>query len=171
MARVSPIFKKGKKNDPNNYRPISIVPAVPKIFGKVIFEQFYNYFSINRLLTHCHRDSGHYILHLLLSSKPLHGKKRRSRCSTGLNNVLLPTLFTLINMTTTLNNIVEPESCVTILFNIVDNREQCGQQNIVQSCFHHYCNNLSVFTRVVTGQSIQTAAFSIFEIIICNIDR
>jgi hypothetical protein len=118
MARVSPIFKKGKKNDPNNYRPISIIPAVPKIFGKVIFEQFYNYFSINRLLTHCHRDSGHYILHLLLSSKPLHGKKRRSRCSTGLINVLLPTLFTLINMTTTLNNIVEPESCVTILFNI-----------------------------------------------------
>jgi hypothetical protein len=27
----------------------------------------------------------------------LHGKKRRDRCSTGLNNVLLPTLFTLVN--------------------------------------------------------------------------
>jgi hypothetical protein len=27
----------------------------------------------------------------------LHGKKRRARCSTGLNNVLLPTLFTLVN--------------------------------------------------------------------------
>jgi hypothetical protein len=25
------------------------------------------------------------------------GKKRRARCSTGLNNVLLPTLFTLVN--------------------------------------------------------------------------
>jgi hypothetical protein len=50
---------------------------------------------------------------------------------------------------TILNNIVEPESGVTILFNIVDNCEQCGLQNIVQSCFHQYCNNLSVFTRVV----------------------
>jgi hypothetical protein len=27
----------------------------------------------------------------------IHGKKRRARCSTGLNNVLLPTLFTLVN--------------------------------------------------------------------------
>ena len=35
-ARVSPIFKKGKKNDPNNYRPISVIPAVAKIFEKVI---------------------------------------------------------------------------------------------------------------------------------------
>ena len=29
--------------------------------------------------------------------KHLHGKKRRARCSTGLNNVFLPTLFTLVN--------------------------------------------------------------------------
>jgi hypothetical protein len=69
----------------------------------------------------------------------VHSKKRRAGCSTGLNNVLLPILFTLVN------NIVEPESGVTILFNIVDNCEQCGQQSIVQSCFHQYCNNLSVF--------------------------
>ena len=25
LARVSPIFKKGKRDDPNNYRPISII--------------------------------------------------------------------------------------------------------------------------------------------------
>ena len=35
-----------------------------------------------------------------------------------------------------LNNIVDPESCVTMLNNIVDNIEQCGQHNIVQGCFH-----------------------------------
>ena len=49
------------------------------------------------------------------------------------------------HLSTILNNIVESESGVTILFNIVDNCEQCGQQNIVQSCFHQYCNNLIVF--------------------------
>ena len=32
-----------------------------------------------------------------------------------------------------LNNIVDPESCVTMLNNIVDNIEQCMQDNIVQS--------------------------------------
>jgi hypothetical protein len=52
------------------------------------------------------------------------------------------------HLSTILNNIVEPESGVTILFNIVDKCEQRGQQNIVQSCFHQHCNNLSVFMRV-----------------------
>ena len=65
-ARVSPIFKKGKKNDPNNYRPISVIPAVAKIFEKVIFEQLYNYFNINRLLTHC--QSGFRSLHSTLTA-------------------------------------------------------------------------------------------------------
>ena len=53
------------------------------------------------------------------------------------------------HLSTILNNVVEPESGVTVLFNIVDSYEQCGQQNIVQSCFHQYCINLSVFTRVL----------------------
>jgi hypothetical protein len=72
----------------------------------------------------------------------LHGKKRRARCSTGLNNVLLPTLFTLVD------NI---EQCCWAWIgcnNIVQHCWQCGQQSIVQSCFHQYCNNLSVFCRV-----------------------
>ena len=36
---------------------------------------------------------------------------------------------------TILNDIVESELVVTMLNNIVDNYEQCGQQNFVQSCF------------------------------------
>ena len=55
------------------------------------------------------------------------------------------------HLSTILNNIVEPESGVTILFNIVDNCEQYGQQNIVQSCFHQHCNYLIVFSRVVNA--------------------
>jgi hypothetical protein len=52
------------------------------------------------------------------------------------------------HLSTILNNIVEPELGVTILFNIVDNCEQCGPHNIVQSCFRQYCNNLIVFSCV-----------------------
>jgi hypothetical protein len=59
-----------------------------------------------------------------------------------------------------LNNIVEPESGLTILFNIVDSYEQCGQQNIVQSCFHQYCINLSVFM-CVGGENIDETTKSI----------
>jgi hypothetical protein len=57
------------------------------------------------------------------------------------------------HLSTIFNNIVEPESGVTTLFNIVDNCELCGQQSIVQSCFHQYCINLSVFTRVSLDQA------------------
>jgi hypothetical protein len=39
------------------------------------------------------------------------------------------------HLSTILDNIVEPESGVTIWF-IVDNCDQCVQQNIIQSCFH-----------------------------------
>ena len=47
---------------------------------------------------------------------------------TGLNNALLPTLFTVVND-------IE-QYCYTRfrLNNIVDKCEQCGQQIIVQSC-------------------------------------
>ena len=42
-----------------------------------------------------------------------------------------------------LKNIVEPESGVRMLNNIVDNIEECGQQNIDQSCFHPHYNKVS----------------------------
>ena len=39
MARVSPIFKAGTKEDSGNYRPISILSTVAKIFEKLICDQ------------------------------------------------------------------------------------------------------------------------------------
>jgi hypothetical protein len=52
---------------------------------------------------------------------------------TGLNNVLLSTLFIAVNYIEP--NIITPDSGSTTLFNIVDKCEQRGQQNIVQSCW------------------------------------
>ena len=53
VAKVSPIYKKGDKNDINNYRPISILPAISKVFEKIIAKQLSNFFEENKLLTNC----------------------------------------------------------------------------------------------------------------------
>ena len=42
-ARVIPLHKGGCKNDLNNYRPISLLPLLSKIFEKIVFNQLYNY--------------------------------------------------------------------------------------------------------------------------------
>lgn len=49
-ARVSPIFKAGDRDNIDNYRPISVLSAVTKIFEKVVFDQLYSYVSRNKLL-------------------------------------------------------------------------------------------------------------------------
>ena len=50
-ARVSPVYKNGAKREPSNYRPISVVPTVSKIFEKIIFDLPNKYFNENNLLT------------------------------------------------------------------------------------------------------------------------
>jgi hypothetical protein len=47
-ARVTPLFKDGFTDDPNNYRPISVLPT--KLFEKVVCSQFYDFLSRFKLL-------------------------------------------------------------------------------------------------------------------------
>ena len=50
LAVVSPIFKGGDTNDPNDYRPISILPLVSKCIENCVNEQLTDYFESNKLL-------------------------------------------------------------------------------------------------------------------------
>ncbi|CAG2222644.1 unnamed protein product [Mytilus edulis] len=45
LAKVTPIFKNGDKHMPENYRPISILPTLSKIFEKHVAKHFYLYLS------------------------------------------------------------------------------------------------------------------------------
>ena len=50
-ARVSPIYKSGERDECGNYRPISVLSTISKIFEKLVFEQVNNYLVTNQLLT------------------------------------------------------------------------------------------------------------------------
>ena len=51
MARLVPIHKKGPRNLTENYRPISILPAISKIMERIMYDQIYQYLSDNSLLS------------------------------------------------------------------------------------------------------------------------
>ena len=53
MSNVCPIHKKESKNLKENYRPISLLPILGKMFEKVLFDSLYDYFINNNLLTPC----------------------------------------------------------------------------------------------------------------------
>ena len=50
IARVVPIFKSGQANERSNYRPISVLPCVSRVFEKIIYNQLYDYLDRNKLL-------------------------------------------------------------------------------------------------------------------------
>ena len=66
IARVSPIHKGNAKDDPNNYRPISVLPVVAKIFEKSIYDQLYKYLADNDILSKF--QSGFRPMHSTLTS-------------------------------------------------------------------------------------------------------
>ena len=49
-ARVIPIFKEGEKNAKENYRPISVLTVVSRLFERLIFNQVYQHLNTNDLL-------------------------------------------------------------------------------------------------------------------------
>ena len=50
-GKVSPLFKSGDRCDPNNYRPITVLPALSKIMEKLVHIQLYSYLNENNLIT------------------------------------------------------------------------------------------------------------------------
>ena len=67
MANITPIFKKGDRKRPNNYRPISLTSIVGKIFEAIL---------TNRSVAHLEERN------LLNSSQ--HGFRRHRSCLTNL---------------------------------------------------------------------------------------
>ena len=52
LSDITPVFKKMDPSDKANYRPVSILPLVSKVFEKIMYDQLYQYIEhfLNQLL-------------------------------------------------------------------------------------------------------------------------
>ena len=51
IANVTPIFKKGDPTCHSNYRPISVLSILSKIFEKCLYSRLINFFTLNSIIT------------------------------------------------------------------------------------------------------------------------
>ena len=52
-GNIVPIYKKGDKSIVKNYRPVSLLPILSKIFEKCIYDTLYNYFEERDIFSTC----------------------------------------------------------------------------------------------------------------------
>ena len=50
IANVIPIFKKGDKFPPSNYRPVALLSCIGKLQERIVFKNMYNFLLDNNLL-------------------------------------------------------------------------------------------------------------------------
>ena len=50
IAKVAPVHKSGPADDQSNYRPISVLPVVARLFEKLVYDQMYTFLNDNNLL-------------------------------------------------------------------------------------------------------------------------
>ena len=61
FARVTPLFKHGERRDIDNYRPISVISIIGKVFERIIYNQLFAYLSDHSILSK--HQSGFRTLH------------------------------------------------------------------------------------------------------------
>ena len=50
IGKVSPAHKSGDRDDLNNYRPMSVLPTIARVFERLLYNQMYTYLTDNKLL-------------------------------------------------------------------------------------------------------------------------
>ena len=50
LAKVTPVFKRGSRQDNDNYRPISVLSIFSKMFEKAMFKHLYGYLEYHNIL-------------------------------------------------------------------------------------------------------------------------
>ena len=50
-GKITPIHKKGPKDNTENYRPISTLPIFGKIFEKILYKRMYSFFCTKNTIS------------------------------------------------------------------------------------------------------------------------
>ncbi|KAI8487535.1 hypothetical protein Bbelb_347690 [Branchiostoma belcheri] len=50
QCNVTPVYKKGDRTDPSNYRPIALLPTVAKVLERLVHNHLYTYLKDNTLM-------------------------------------------------------------------------------------------------------------------------
>lgn len=50
IAKICPVYKKGDKLNPKNYRPISVLPTIAKIFEKIVKDKLVAHITHNKIM-------------------------------------------------------------------------------------------------------------------------
>ena len=50
IAKIIPVHKSKAKEDISNYRPISLLPSISKILGKVVYKRTFHFIQTNKIL-------------------------------------------------------------------------------------------------------------------------
>ena len=50
LAKIIPLHKKDDTLDPQNYRPVAILSPLSKVLERVVHDQLYKYFTINKII-------------------------------------------------------------------------------------------------------------------------
>ena len=87
-AHVTPVYKKGDRLEPENYRPISVTPTLAKIFERLLLEQLTHHLTLNGLI-----------------NKNQFGFQKQKSC-----------LDTIISLTEKINQCVDENEIVVTLF-------------------------------------------------------
>ena len=49
-GKVAPVFKTGDRDNLNNYRPITVLPTIARVFEKLIYQQLYQFLDKHKIL-------------------------------------------------------------------------------------------------------------------------
>ena len=129
IGRLTPIYKKGSKQSFENYRPVSTIPLISKIFEKVIYTRLYNFLISKSVLYdkqfgfRKHHSTSHAVNYSVNEiAKNIEGKKHTIGIFIDLSKA-----FDTINhqkLLCKLNNYGIRGKCLNLLKSYLSNRKQ-----------------------------------------------